>query len=191
MPNKIMISTYNLLINHHIWMSELESCWCFAANHEHFAHHVWIKSSQYIRGKPCKNTCLNETCPVWLVWERKHLCQIIKPQRTHQPAFSSTQESQSLCWRKYGRGRLGGWEVNGRKKFNSSVITTLIFILSILCMTVTFKIHKIRENTGPAKFSKLKVNLPVPKNKNPLPFKSVPTLYLLAIPLCKCEEGRL
>lgn len=71
-----------------------------------FAHHIWIKSSQYIWGKPCKNTCLNETCPVWLVWVRKLLCQILKTQRTHQPAFSSTQESQSLCWRKYRRGSL-------------------------------------------------------------------------------------
>lgn len=154
MPNKIMISTYTLLIIHHIWMSEPETCWYFSSNHEHFAHHVWIKSSQYIRGKPCKNTCLNETCPVWLVWERKHLCQIIKPQQTHPPAFSSTQESQSLCWGKYRRGEGEDWmdvEVNGRKRFNSSVITTLTFILSILCMTVMFKIYKIREKHGTSK----------------------------------------
>ena len=36
-------------------------------------------------------------------------------------------------------------EGNGRKRFHSSVITTLTFILLILCMTVMFKTHKIRE----------------------------------------------
>lgn len=40
--------------------------------------------------------------------------------------------------RKYGRGRLDV-KVNGRKRFTSSIITTLTFILLILCMTVMLK----------------------------------------------------
>lgn len=135
MSNKIMISTYNLLINHHIWMSEPETCWCFASNRKHFAHHVWIKGSQYIWAKPCKNTCLNETCPRVTGMGKK------TPVLNHKTT-AYTPTCFLVYSRKYGRGKLDV-KVNGRKRFTSSIITTLTFILLILRMTVMLKIHKI------------------------------------------------